>query len=750
MSFLKNLSLRGKLALMVGWAVVSMVLLTTLSLYPRWQQLLEEPKTLALSLVETASGVVERYQKQEQAGSLTREQAQKLAIETLRNMRYQDIYFAVLDRDQRLLLHAARPELEGQPPHGGREAGSLAAILADLSRVARQDGSGFVSYDWPRPGGNKPVPKVAYAREFTPWDWVITTGVYVDELRSNFFSAALREGLIVIALLIPLLVLSFWLMRGIIASVNSVLGLAHSLADGDLSRQATVFSRDELGDMAQSLNQAVEGIRAAFQTEKVDWKEVAEQRKQVGWVMSMVQSAPSNIMAADRNLRLRYLNPAMEHTLRGLEQHLPVAMNELIGQPVDLFFRQQPELRRVVADPGHLPHKAMITLGNDFCELYFSAVHDRDGAYMGPMITWEIITERLRNERAVKDALDREKEQTQLLQTKVDRMLKVVSAAAEGDLTQELAGASASADAIDRMGQGLDQLLATLRDSMARIGQTAKTLAGAAEELTMVSHQMGGNAESASTKATIAASAADQVSANVEAVATATEEMGASIREIAQNAAEAARVVTSAVTMAQNANAIVRKLGESSAGIGNIIKVITSIAEQTHLLALNATIEAARAGEAGKGFAVVANEVKELAKETAKATEEIGRKIEAIQMDTGGAVEAIGGISTIINQIHDIQITIASAVEEQTATTNEIGRSVADAAQGSAEIAQNITNVAQATQSTLSSANDVHNASGEMARMASELQQLVDRFRYEASPSHTGTRSTRIGMRTTL
>ena len=751
MSFLKNMSLHSKLALIVGWAVASMVLLTTLSLYPRWQQLLEEPKTLALSLVETASGVVERYQKQEQAGSLTREQAQKLAIETLRNMRYQDFYFAVLGPDERVLLHAARPELENQPSHGGREAGNLAAILGDLSRVARQEGSGFVSYDWPRPGANKPVPKIAYAREFTPWDWVIPTGVYVDELRANFLNSALREGLIVIALLIPLLVLSFWLARGIIVSVNSVLDLAHSLAAGDLSHQATVISRDELGDMAQSLNQAVEGIRAAFQTEKIDWKEVAEQRKQVGWVMSMVQSAPSNIMAADRNLRLRYLNPAMERTLRGLEQHLPVAMNELIGQPVDLFFRQQPELRRVVADPAHLPHKAMITLGNDFCELYFSAVHDRDGAYMGPMITWEIATERLRNERAVKDAFDREKEQTQLLQTKVDRMLKVVSAAAEGDLTQELAGAGvASADAIDRMGQGLDQLLATLRDSMARIGQTAKTLAGAAEELTMVSHQMGGNAESASTKATIAASAADQVSANVEAVATATEEMGASIREIAQNAAEAARVVTSAVTMAQNANAIVRKLGESSAGIGNIIKVITSIAEQTHLLALNATIEAARAGEAGKGFAVVANEVKELAKETAKATEEIGRKIEAIQMDTGGAVEAIGGISTIINQIHDIQITIASAVEEQTATTNEIGRSVADAAQGSAEIAQNITNVAQATQSTLSSANDVHNASSEMARMASELQQLVDRFRYEAGSSHAGMRSTRTGMRATL
>ena len=402
-------------------------------------------------------------------------------------------------------------------------------------------------------------------------------------------------------------------------------------------------------------------------------------------------------------------------------------------------------MRRTVADPAQLPHRATVALGGEVCELYFSAVRDRDGAYLGPMITWELATDKIKNERMVKEAGEREKEQAQSLQAKVDRMLKAVSAAAGGDLTQELA--VAGNETIDRMAQGLDQLLATLRDSMARIGQTAQTLAGAAEELTMVSHQMGGNAEAASHKAAMASSTADQVSANVEAVAAATEEMGASIREIALNAAEAAKVVASAVTMAQSANTTVRKLGESSAGIGNIIKVITSIAEQTHLLALNATIEAARAGEAGKGFAVVANEVKELAKETAKATEEIGRKIEAIQMDTGSAVDAIGGISAIINQINDIQITIASAVEQQTATTNEIGRSVSEAARGSAEIAQNITNVAQATQSTLGSANDVHNASSEMARMAVELQQLVDRFRYEPASFHAGHRPGRGGIR---
>ncbi len=204
--------------------------------------------------------------------------------------------------------------------------------------------------------------------------------------------------------------------------------------------------------------------------------------------------------------------------------------------------------------------------------------------------------------------------------------------------------------------------------------------------------------------------------------------MSASIKEIAKNASEAARVATSAVKLAESTNVTISKLGASSAEIRDVIKLITSIAQQTNLLALNATIEAARAGEAGKGFAVVPNEVKELAKETANATEEISQKIEAIQADTQGAIEAISQISLVIDQINDISNTIASAVEEQTATTNEISRNVAEASKGTAEIAQNITSVAHAAQSTTEGAGNSQRAAEELARMACELQQIVSEF----------------------
>jgi len=276
------------------------------------------------------------------------------------------------------------------------------------------------------------------------------------------------------------------------------------------------------------------------------------------------------------------------------------------------------------------------------------------------------------------------------------------------------------------------------------VRDNALSLSAASEESAGLSSQLSSNADETAAQANVVSAAAGQVSGNVELVATAVQEMGASLKEIARLVVQATRVATDAVDAAESTNATVSKLGDSSAEIGKVIQVITSIAEQTNLLALNATIEAARAGEAGKGFAVVANEVKELAKQTARATGEISGRIAAIQTDTSGAVEAIGKFAAIVNQIADIENAIASAVEEQTATTNEISRNVTEAARGSAEIAGSISSVAHAAGSTTDAAARVRQSATRLARMADVLLALVEREKVRsprpAPPSGPGAR----------
>jgi methyl-accepting chemotaxis protein len=310
----------------------------------------------------------------------------------------------------------------------------------------------------------------------------------------------------------------------------------------------------------------------------------------------------------------------------------------------------------------------------------------------------------------------------------VARVQASLEAMSAGDFT--VAAEAASGDELGRMADALNTAQASVRDTFSGVVDTAQTVAAAAEELSATSDQFGSTQEETSAQAGVVAAAAEQVSRNVQAVAAGAEQMGASIREIAQNATDAAKVAGQATVVAASTNDTVAKLGASSQEIGNVVKVITSIAEQTNLLALNATIEAARAGEAGKGFAVVAGEVKELASETARATEDIARRVEAIQADTTGAVAAIGQISSIIASINDYQLTIASAVEEQTATTNEMSRGVAEAATGSGEIATNITGVATASAASADSVGQMAAAVSELARMSADLRTRVAAFTY--------------------
>ncbi|HET8731716.1 MAG TPA: methyl-accepting chemotaxis protein [Moraxellaceae bacterium] len=394
----------------------------------------------------------------------------------------------------------------------------------------------------------------------------------------------------------------------------------------------------------------------------VSWDDVTaelKQKNEVQRLTNMVEQMPTNVFLCDRDLHITYMNPAARKTMARIEPYISVRADQMVGTNIDVFHKHPEHQRRLLADPKNLPHRALITVGPEKLDLLVSAIFDASGEYVGPMLTWEIVTEKTHLEE--------------------------------------------------------------------RIRETVMVVATSSSQLIQASDQMTSTAQETSAQATQVASAAEEINRSVQAVSSGIEEMNASIKEIAKNATDAARVADEAVRIAEGTNTTIGSLGLSSAEIGKVIKVITGIAQQTNLLALNATIEAARAGDAGRGFAVVANEVKELAKETARATEDIGQKIEAIQGGVKGAVDGIARISEVIHHISQVQGSIASAVEEQTVTSNEISRRVFEAAKGTDDIARSVTNVADAARIASEGAGSTRTAASDLSRMAGELQALTEK-----------------------
>ncbi len=400
----------------------------------------------------------------------------------------------------------------------------------------------------------------------------------------------------------------------------------------------------------------------------VNWEDVTEKEKldaESARLESMMSNLPINVMMANPDLTLSYMNPASVKTLKTIENQLPLPVDKMIGNKIDIFHKNPSYQRGILAEPTkNLPRKAKIQLGTETLDLLVSPIVDRKGTFIGSMATWSVVTDR------VKMADDFERD----------------------------------------------------------IGGVVQVVNSSSAEMQASSQSMAAGAEETSKQAQTVAAASQQASRSVESVAAAAEEMSKSVKEIANRVQESASVAQQAAKDAAHTNTIMSSLSKSSEEIGQVVKVIASIAQQTNLLALNATIEAARAGDAGKGFAVVANEVKELARQTAKATEEISLKISNVQKETGSAVGAIQSITDVINKLNEISMAVAGAVEEQNAATSEISRSATEAAKGTNEVSQNITEVTKVATESGRTAAEIQQAATQLSQESVKLNNAAAEF----------------------